>query len=118
MRCRARQALIRLRYKSTPEKPIRCASGFTFVTPDKSLTQGLAHSTQTVAQGPAIDKISDLVKPLFGGLLGRWQDRLFCLELLKFWGSLFRVGLSWVAIDDWPPHMSFYGFDRSLSTAK
>lgn len=28
----------------------------------------------------------------------------FQQEYLKFWGSWIRVGLSWIGIEDWPPH--------------
>jgi uncharacterized SAM-binding protein YcdF (DUF218 family) len=33
-----------------------------------------------------------------------WATSHFHTELLKFWGSIFRIGLSWIGIDDWPPH--------------
>jgi uncharacterized SAM-binding protein YcdF (DUF218 family) len=33
-----------------------------------------------------------------------WTSARFYTEIFKFWGSLFRIGLSWIGTDDWPPH--------------
>jgi hypothetical protein len=38
-------------------------------------------------------------------------DNHFLWELVKFWGSLARIGLSWVGIEDWPPHFGYGKFD-------
>ncbi len=32
-------------------------------------------------------------------------SRAFWYEYVKLWGSLLRIGLSWVGVDHWPPHM-------------
>jgi len=31
-----------------------------------------------------------------------WLNRNFYAELLKFWGSLARIGLSWFGVENWP----------------
>ncbi len=33
-----------------------------------------------------------------------WMSRDFWVEIFKFWGSLFRVGLHLVGIENWPVH--------------
>lgn len=50
---------------------------------------------------------------LLNPLPERWYlDRFFLWEMVKFWGSLGRVTLSWVGIEDWPPHFGYGKFDR------
>jgi hypothetical protein len=39
------------------------------------------------------------------------MDNHFLWELVKFWGSLARIGLSWVGNEDWPPHFGYGKFD-------
>ena len=40
-----------------------------------------------------------------------WKSSLFGLEMVKFWGSLFRVSLAWLGVEDWPKHE--WGLSRS-----
>jgi uncharacterized SAM-binding protein YcdF (DUF218 family) len=35
------------------------------------------------------------------------REFLFAMEIPKFWGSLFRIGLSWVGVEHWPPHVPY-----------
>lgn len=44
-----------------------------------------------------------------------FADRLFLWELVKFWGSIGRVALSWAGIEDWPPHFGYGSFDHPLT---
>jgi uncharacterized SAM-binding protein YcdF (DUF218 family) len=36
---------------------------------------------------------------------GWWKAWDFWREIIKFWGSLFRITLSWIGIENWPPHV-------------
>ena len=36
-----------------------------------------------------------------------WRRPLFVMEIIKFWGSFFRIGLSWIGIEHWPPHVPY-----------
>lgn len=41
-----------------------------------------------------------------------WMNKYFWPEMLKFWGSLFRVGLADFGIENWPPHLTAHGFEK------
>ncbi len=52
------------------------------------------------------------VTPVFlGGLPADWWLRKeFWFEMIKFWGSLFRVGLAGLGIEEWPQHLGKWSF--------
>ncbi len=39
-----------------------------------------------------------------------WLRKEFWFEMIKFWGSLFRVGLAGFGIEEWPQHLGKWSF--------